>query len=195
MFKNKKTYTKHSLITKIALPFVAAATLAACASPSRDLPTVAQVDVQRYAGTWYEIARLPMPFQKQCAANVSAQYSLNPDNTITVLNRCQRTDGTWSQAEGLARPQNTTNSRLSVTFLPKALRWLPFGQSPYWVMALDDHYQYAMVGQPDRKYLWLLSRTPQMDEATYQKHLAQAKAQGYDVSQIIRTTHSQQEKP
>lgn len=173
--------------------FIIAATLTACAStpsmPQQDLPTVAQVDVARYAGTWYEIARLPMPFQKQCAANVTAQYSLNANNTITVLNRCQRADGTWSQAEGLARPKNQTNSRLSVSFLPKALRWLPFGQSPYWVMALDNDYQYAMIGQPNRKYLWLLSRTPQMDENVYQAYLFQAQAQGYDVSKVIRTTH------
>lgn len=164
-------------------------TLAACAAPRNDLSTVPQVDVQRYAGQWYEIARLPMPFQKQCAANVTATYTVNPDNSITVLNRCQRADGSWSQADGLARAQNAENTRLSVTFLPKAVRWLPVGRAPYWVMALDKDYRTAMVGQPNRKYLWLLSRTPQMDEQTYQTYLAQAKAQGYDLSDLIQTSH------
>ncbi|MDO5357425.1 MAG: lipocalin family protein [Conchiformibius sp.] len=157
------------------------------AAPLAELLTVDKVDVARYAGTWYEIAHLPMPFQKQCAAHVTARYTVNDNNTITVTNRCQKANGSWSEAEGLARPQNEGNSKLSVTFLPKWLRWLPFGRAPYWVMALDDNYETVMVGQPDRKYLWLLSRQPQMDEKVYQAYLQQAKAQGYDLSALIRT--------
>lgn len=155
-----------------------------------DLPplqTVDRVDIGRYAGTWYEIARLPMPFQKQCAANVTATYMPNPDNTVTVINRCLKADGNWSVAEGLARPQSDANNRLNVSFLPKVLRRLPFGKAPYWIMALDENYRTAMVGQPDRKYLWILSRTPQIDESVYQAYLKLAAEQGYDLSELIRT--------
>ncbi|WP_107993169.1 lipocalin family protein [Neisseria elongata] len=153
------------------------------------LQTVPQVDVQRYAGQWYEIARLPMPYQNQCVSDVTAFYKIKSKDTISVTNRCLKADGTWSAAEGLARVQNAENTKLSVTFLPKAIRWLPVGKAPYWVMALDSNYQYAMVGQPDRKYLWILSRTPNMDEAVYQAYLQQAIAQGYDLSGLIRTKH------
>lgn len=155
------------------------------------LSTVAQVDVARYSGQWYEIARLPMRFQAQCASDVSAHYRLNDNGSIAVTNRCRRADGSWDQAEGLARAQDGSNSRLRVTFLPKGLRWLPFGKAPYWILALDGNYQTAMVGEPGRRYLWLLSRTPQMDEAVYQAYLQQAQAQGYDLSALIHTRHSQ----
>ncbi|EGV35523.1 lipocalin family protein [Neisseria weaveri] len=152
-----------------------------------DLNTVARVDIERYAGTWYEIARLPMPFQKQCVSDVTATYTLNSDKTIKVTNRCKKADGSWSEAEGLARSQNESNSKLTVSFLPKSLRWLPVGKAPYWVMALDEGYENVMIGQPDRKYLWLLSRKPQMDETVYRSYLDQAESQGYDLSKLIRT--------
>ena len=155
------------------------------------LKTVPQVDVQRYAGQWYEIARLPMPYQDQCVSDVTATYRINSNDTISVTNRCLKSDGKWSVAEGLARAHNAENTKLSVTFLPKAIRWLPVGKAPYWVMALDSDYQYAMVGQPDRKYLWLLSRKPLMDETVYQSYLKQAQEQGYDLSALIRTKHGQ----
>ncbi|OFR07560.1 hypothetical protein HMPREF2907_03720 [Neisseria sp. HMSC055H02] len=153
------------------------------------LQTVPQVDVQRYAGQWYEIARLPMPYQSHCVSDVTAFYKIKNKDTISVTNRCLKADGTWSAAEGLAYVQNAENTKLSVTFLPKAIRWLPVGKAPYWVMALDSNYQYAMIGQPDRKYLWLLSRKPSMDESVYQAYLQQAKEQGYDLSALIRTKH------
>lgn len=163
--------------------------LCACSNP--DLKTVAQVDVQRYSGQWYEIARLPMPFQNQCAAQVTAHYTVNADNSITVRNRCQRADGSWSEAEGLAWADNPENNRLRVSFLPQALRWLPFGRAPYWIMALDQDYQNAMIGQPQRQYLWLLSRTPHMKQEIYHAYLKQAEAEGYDLKDLIQT---QQEK-
>lgn len=173
--------------------FVAAALIAISAyaqdSKTAPLSTVDYVDIDRYAGTWYEIARLPMPYQNQCAANVTAEYRPNDDGTITVINRCQKVDGNWSVAEGLAKATSEDNSQLTVTFLPKIIRWLPIGQAPYWVMGLDDEYQTAMVGQPDRKYLWLLSRTPVMDSATYTAYLDKAKAEGYQLDGLIKTKH------
>ncbi|QEY26557.1 lipocalin family protein [Neisseria zalophi] len=174
----------------IRLLFSATIALSAAVVLADDLPaleTVAEVDLAKYSGKWYEIARLPMPYQKQCAANVSATYIPNANGTIRVINRCLADNGSWSEAEGLAKPQNEANSKLSVTFMPKALRWLPIGKAPYWVMALDENYETAMVGQPDRKYLWILSRKPQMDEAVYQAYLKQAQEQGYDLSTLIHT--------
>lgn len=174
--------------------FLLGAVCCAASAQAERLPplqTVPHVDVHRYAGQWYEIARLPMPYQNQCASDVTAFYQIKSKGTISVTNRCLKADGNWSVAEGLARVQNAENTKLSVTFLPKAMRWLPVGKAPYWVMALDSDYQYAMVGQPDRKYLWLLSRKPNMDEAVYHAYLQQAQAQGYDLSTLIRTKHGQ----
>lgn len=177
------------MLRRLAMLMGLATALPALAKPAL-LHTVNHVDVARYSGTWYEIARLPMPYQKACAANVTAHYALNDNGSIIVTNRCQKADGSWMQAQGRARAEDDSNSRLSVTFLPAALRWLPVGHAPYWVMALDEDYRTAMVGQPDRKYLWLLSRTPHMDEHVYQAYLQQAQQQGYDLSELMRTPHS-----
>ncbi|UOO78139.1 lipocalin family protein [Neisseria sp. Dent CA1/247] len=189
-----KLLTEGECVMKMKGLFLLGAVCCAASAQAEGLPplqTVPQVDVQRYAGQWYEIARLPMPYQNQCASDVTAFYQIKSKDTISVTNRCLKADGTWSVAEGLARVQNAENTKLNVTFLPKAIRWLPVGKAPYWVMALDSDYQYAMVGQPDRKYLWLLSRKPNMDEAVYQAYLQQAQAQGYDLSTLIRTKHGQ----
>ncbi|MDO4904749.1 MAG: lipocalin family protein [Lautropia sp.] len=181
-----KKYGMHLYIA----PVIMAVALPAMASEA-SLTTVAAVDVERYAGRWYEIARLPMPYQDQCASDTTATYHVNADGTLQVLNRCRQADGSWSQAEGLARSKNPDNSRLSVTFLPKALRWLPVGQADYWIMALDKDYQHALIGQPSRKYLWLLSRKPVMDETIHQAYLKQAREAGYDLSRMIRSPHHQ----
>lgn len=162
-------------------------TINAYAKTDKPLQTVDYVDVERYMGKWYEIARLPMPYQQQCVADVSANYHLNADGSITVINRCQKSDGGWSVSEGLAKAVSQDNSKLTVTFLPKWLRWLPVGDAPYWVMALDDDYQSAMVGQPSREYLWILSRTPVLDGNTYQAYLDKAVAQGYKLDGLIET--------
>ncbi len=154
---------------------------------NQPLQTVDFVDVERYMGNWYEIARLPMPYQKQCVANVTANYHLNDDGSITVTNRCQTASGDWSVSQGLAKAVSDDNSKLTVTFLPKWLRWLPVGDAPYWVMALDDKYQTAMVGQPSREYLWILSRTPVMNNAVYEAYLNQAKDAGYRLDGLIET--------
>lgn len=180
-------YTKYLLIATALF----AVSAYAQSTKTKPLSTVDYVDIDRYAGTWYEIARLPMPYQSQCAANVTAEYRPNDDGTITVINRCQRFDGNWSVAEGLAQAVSEDNSKLTVTFLPKIIRWLPIGKAPYWVMALDDDYQTAMVGQPNRKYLWLLSRTPVMDNATYTAYLDKARAEGYKLDELIETVQNE----
>jgi apolipoprotein D and lipocalin family protein len=169
--------------------------LAACASPgapaaSAALPplkTVAQVDLQRYLGTWYEIARMPFGIQdRNCARATSATYSARDDGAIDVLNRCQRADGTVFAAAGLATVvDRTSNARLEVTFLPRWLRWLPVGRGDYWVIELAPDYSYVVVGEPQRRYLWILARTPTLDAATLRGIVARLPAHGYDPARLV----------
>lgn len=155
------------------------------------LPTVAALDLQRYLGTWYEIDRLPMRHEPADATDVSAHYSLDADGAISVCNRCLH-QGELEQAIGQARPIDESNSRLEVTFLPPGLRWLPFTKGDYWVMLVDAGYTSALVGSPDRNYLWLLARQPRMDETTRQHYIGYARQQGFAVDQLIHTPHTGQ---
>jgi len=159
------------------------ATLSACAhAPSGPpLRTVEKVDLSRYAGTWYEIATIPMSFQKGCVA-VTATYTPLPDGEIEVVNRCrkERLDGPERSATGKAWPVDATNARLEVRFF-----W-PF-KGDYWIIDLGPDYEYAVVGHPERKYLWILSRTPAMDEKTYEAILSRLREQSYDLSRLERT--------
>nr|WP_309594028.1 lipocalin family protein [Moraxella osloensis] len=148
---------------------------------------VQSVDLNRYAGKWYEIARLPMFFQRNCASDVTATYTLQPTGKVEVNNQCMGKDGKPMQSIGEASKNGDSGSKLKVTFLPQGLRWLPVGKADYWVLALDPNYNHALVGTPNQKYLWILSRTPTMDEATYQTMVATAKSQGYDVSKLQKT--------
>lgn len=150
---------------------------------------VDQVDIQRYAGKWYEIAHLPMYFQRKCVSNISAQYTVNADQTIGVLNSCRIENGEMISSEGVAYPQNQGNSKLKVSFLPTGLTWIPFTKGHYWVLRVDPEYKVALVGGPSTKYLWILSREPQLDEATYQSYLDTAKYYGYDITKLIKLPH------
>lgn len=148
---------------------------------------VEKVNLEKYTGQWYEIAHLPMFYQRHCASNTKAQYTLNPDNTMTVFNSCRKADGKLMSATGVAYSQNSGNSELKVSFLPKGLRWIPFTKGDYWVLRLDPDYKVALVGDPSRKFLWILSREPQLDDATYQSYLDTAKSFGYDLKPLIKT--------
>ncbi|AXY60976.1 lipocalin family protein [Acinetobacter sp. WCHAc010052] len=150
---------------------------------------VDQVDIQKYAGKWYEIAHLPMYFQRKCVSNISAQYTVNADQTMGVLNSCRIENGEMISSEGVAYPQNQGNSKLKVSFLPPGLRWIPFTKGHYWVLRVDPEYKVALVGGPSTKYLWILSREPQLDEATYQSYLETAKHYGYDITKLIKLPH------
>lgn len=151
---------------------------------------VPSVDLNRYMGKWYEIARLPMFFQRNCASDVTAIYTMKPNGAVEVNNQCMGKDGKPMQSIGEATQANNTGSKLKVTFLPQGLRWLPVGKANYWVLELDANYQYALVGTPDNKYLWVLSRTPTLSEGTYQQLVATAKSQGYDVSKLQKTVQN-----
>jgi apolipoprotein D and lipocalin family protein len=144
------------------------------------LPVFEKVDLKRYIGKWYEIARLPMFFERNCVSDVTAEYSLRPDGKIGVLNQCRQKDGTLSTARGTARVvDQSTNAKLKVTFF-----W-PFS-GDYWILELGPNYEYALVGEPRRKCLWILSRQPDLDEETYLKLVTKAKFLGFDTSRLTR---------
>lgn len=155
----------------------------------KPLEVVPSVDLSRYAGTWFEIARIPNKFQKNCAGEVTATYTLLDKGEIKVLNQCRKKNGDVEQAEGKARPsgKENPNTKLKVRFAPSGLSFLPFVWGDYWIIDLAPDYTYAVVGEPDRKYLWILSRYAKMDEETYRKILDKITAQGYDTSKIVRT--------
>ena len=155
--------------------------------------TVDSVDLKKYAGTWYEIGRLPMYFQRNCAGDVTANYTQKTDGSgIIVTNKCKAEDGSEIIAEGLAKPDNDTGSKLKVTFLPSWIRWLPVGRADYWVLARDSDYKTALVGTPDKDYLWLLARSPNVSQETYAKYRQIAQQQGYDLKEFQLTAQSNQ---
>jgi apolipoprotein D and lipocalin family protein len=160
---------------------------------NQPLEVVPSVDLHRYVGTWYEIARLPNSFQKKCVSDVTATYTLLDDGTLKVVNRCRKADGEMTEAEGKARRSSPDepSSKLEVRFAPGWLSWLPFVWGNYWVIDLADDYSYAVVGEPNREYLWILSRTPHMDDAVYTRTLETIKSKGYDTSALVKTTQGQ----
>jgi apolipoprotein D and lipocalin family protein len=146
------------------------------------LEAVASVDVERYMGKWYEIARYPTSFQDGCYA-VTAEYALRDNGTVSVLNTCREADGRTikSRIEGFAAvADKTTNAKLTVYF------FYPFG-APYWIIDLDEDYQYAVVGEPTRRFLWILSRTPVLDPAIYEGILQRLPEKGYDPARLELT--------
>jgi apolipoprotein D and lipocalin family protein len=153
------------------------------------LRVVPSVDLPRYAGLWYEVARLPNRFEEKCAGDVTAEYTPKGTDRLKVVNRCRKRDGELTEAVGEARlaERKGPNAKLKVRFAPGFLSFLPFVWGDYQIMELAPDYSYAVVGAPDRKYLWFLSRTPRMDEATYQRLAEAARSQGFDVSRLVRT--------
>ncbi|MEW6052333.1 MAG: lipocalin family protein [Nitrospirota bacterium] len=146
------------------------------------LKVVSHIDLQRYTGVWYEIARYPNSFQEGCVAS-TATYTLRKDGRIDVLNQCRKhtLDGPVVYAKGKATVvDQKTNAKLKVTFF-----WPFYG--PYWIIDIGHDYEYAVVGHPERKYLWILSRTPRMDESLYRGILERLKLQEYDVGRLLKT--------
>jgi apolipoprotein D and lipocalin family protein len=166
----------------VLIAVMAAGTAATVRAASKPLEVVPRVDLQRYLGTWYEIATIPQRFQKGCVG-VTAHYALRDDGDIDVVNVCRKEtlDGKESLIRGKAWVvDKTTNAKLKVRFF-----W-PFAGA-YWIIELDKDYQWAVVGHPGRNYYWILSRTPQMDPAVYDELVRRAAAKGYDTSRIKRT--------
>ena len=154
---------------------------AACAD-DEDRPavrTVEAVDLERYAGLWHQVALIPNRFQKQCVRGTTAEYLLRKDGRITVLNRCTRENGERDEAEGLAKIENdATSAELKVSFV-SFFGWRPFW-GDYWVLGLGPDYDWAAVGTPDRKYGWILARTPTIADETLEEIFGVFERNGYD---------------
>lgn len=148
-----------------------------------ELKTVTNIDLQKYSGTWYEIARLPNSFEKGLK-NITATYEVIDKNHVRVINKgVKENDGTVSTARGKAKVPNLREpGKLKVTFF-----WPFYGK--YWIFHLDEKdYQYALVGHPNRNFFWILARKPKIDEALYQSLLKIATDNGFDVSKVIQPT-------
>jgi apolipoprotein D and lipocalin family protein len=166
--------------------------LAAQTSPSpQALPavtTIDSLDVPRYMGTWYEIAKFPNRFQAKCVANTRARYLAQTDGSVQVLNSCTTADGSTIDALGKAIQVGAmTSPKLQVRFAPAWLSWLPMVWGDYWVIDLDADYQLAAVSDAKREYLWVLSRTPQANAKAYDALLDRLKAQHFDVKNLEPT--------
>lgn len=171
--------------SSIFLSVITTMVLAGMAAVDRrgELEVVGAVDLSRYAGRWYEIARLPNRFEKKCADSVTATYTLRSDGKVEVVNRCRKANGEYTTARGKAKiVDKKTNAKLKVTFF-----WPFYGD--YWILDLGPNYEYAVVGAPNRDYLWILSRTPQLDEQLYQRLLRKMATRGFATDQMIRTSH------
>ena len=155
--------------------------MAAAGYGSEPLATVPRVDLTRYVGTWYEIARYPNAFQKKCERDTTAKYTLLPNGMIEVVNSCRRVDGSINTVHGKAKVvDRSSNARLKVTFF-----WPFYGD--YWIIGLAADYRYAIVGEPERKYLWILSRTPKMSDQDYAEALEKIRSAGYEAARLMRT--------
>lgn len=157
---------------------------------SAPLKTVKHVEINRYLGTWFEIFRLPIKYEDVAARDITATYSLNENGSIKVDNRCIDKDGQPAQAVGEAKPVDASNARLTVSFLPEYLRWIPYTKGDYWIIRLDDDYKMSLVGTPDRKYLWLLAREHDLAEDVRDDYMATARDQGFDLTQMITPLQS-----
>ena len=179
-------FSRTSLISTLGLLLICFGSFQVFAQQSdQNVRTIATLDVPRYLGTWYEIAKFPNWFQKKCVSNTKAVYSAKPDGNLRVLNSCKTAAGETSEAEGLARQIGSKNSpKLEVRFAPEWLSFLPLVWGDYWVIDLDPQYQLAAVSDPRREYLWVLSRTPQPDPKSYADLLQRLKQQQFDIQKL-----------
>ena len=184
------SYLRTSLITLLGLLLICLGSSQVMAQQSdQTVKTISALDVPRYLGTWYEIAKFPNWFQKKCVSNTKAVYTARPDGNLRVLNSCKTAGGETSEAEGLARQIGAKDSpRLEVRFAPEWLSFLPLVWGDYWVIDLDPQYQVAAVSDPRREYLWVLSRSPQIDPKVYADLLQRLKQQQFDIQKLELTT-------
>ena len=158
------------------------------AEPPR-VTALPSLDVAAYMGTWYQVAWFPNRFQAQCVADTRATYRPLPNGQIEVLNRCRLADGTVDDIVGIARPAGSVieggqlkPAQLEVSFLPAAVRWLPVGWGRYWVLRLADDGRYAVVSEPTKQYLWVLSRAPKLAAADESAIRSQLEQLGFDLT-------------
>ena len=185
-FTPSPTLRQLALSLALLSPFAASAQTSA---PPEPLQTIARLDVGRYLGPWYEIAKFPNRFQRQCVADTSALYRLRDDGQLDVINRCRQANGEVAEAVGRARQDGPADSpKLKVRFAPAWLSWLPMVWGNYWVIDLDADYQLVAVSEPSREYLWVLSRTPTVEAGVYQALLGRLREKGFEVGRLERTT-------
>ncbi|WP_319239446.1 lipocalin family protein [uncultured Propionivibrio sp.] len=152
------------------------------------LTTIATLDVPRYMGRWHEIAKYPNRFQKQCVGSTQAEYSLEPDGRVRVLNRCRVEGGGTQEAIGIARQAGDADSaKLKVRFAPAWLSFLPWVWGDYWVIDLDRDYQLVAVSEPTRQFLWILSRTPTVAPENLNALVHRLRDKGFDIDKLEMT--------
>ena len=168
------------------IAFVFTTTMAGEKEKSDTPTTVESVDLNRYTGLWYEIARLPNRFQKKCVRDVTANYRLLPDGKIEVVNRCLQSGGEADEITGIAKVVDTvSNSRLKVSFfrpLGISLFW-----GDYWIIGLGVNYEYAVIGTPDRKYGWILARQSSLEQKQLDEIFNLLRQQGYQPEGFVMT--------
>lgn len=169
------------LLTVVAL--ACTSLLSACNEEYAPLATVEKVDLNRYIGKWYQVAFIPNKFQSMCVADTQAEYQRD-DDQIRVINRCRTKDGSIEEANGVAKlVEASGNAKLRVSF------FRPF-YGNYWVLDLDPNYQWVLVGEPSRKYGWILSRSAQLDRSIQEKVLTKAATLGYNINQFQNSAQS-----
>lgn len=152
---------------------------------ANELSVVPKVDLERYLGKWYEIARFDNKYQKECLKS-AAEYSKMGDELIQIKNSCTLADGKMKEVIGRARVEDkATNAKLKVNFVPPFLRFFGIGWGHYWIIDLDENYHYVVVSEPKKSSLWILSRTPDMSKATYEGIINRLMAKGFDTSKLI----------
>jgi apolipoprotein D and lipocalin family protein len=182
------TLTHFGVAALLALSSLQASAQTTVATELPPVQTIAELDVPRYMGTWHEIAKFPNRFQAKCTANTRARYLAQTDGTVQVLNSCTTADGSTIDALGLAKQiGSATSPQLQVRFAPAWLGWLPMVWGDYWVIDLDTNYQLAAVSDAKREYLWVLSRTPQVNAKAYEALLERLKAQHFEVQKLQPT--------
>ena len=185
---NNKLLYRWFLAGCMAVSWVAAQASAKTEAPnlaSGPLVTVPGLDVARYMGTWYEIAKFPNYFQRKCVRNTRADYQLQANSMVLVTNRCIKEDGTTDEAVGAARQIGPASSpKLEVRFAPAWMSFLPAVWGNYWVVDLDPDYQLVAVSEPQREYLWVLARTPQVSPDAYGALLQRLQKQGFDLQKL-----------
>lgn len=155
---------------------------------SDELLTVAEFDSQRYLGRWHQIALLPNRFQAKCVDQTTADYARGESGELVVTNQCRNAKSETVQVVGEARVNQKYRdpARLQVRFAPRWLSWLDSVWGDYWVISVDPDYQTALVGSPDRRFLWILARQPSLNSLAYAELVSLAKAQGFDIDKLKR---------
>jgi len=186
------TLARLALLGAVAAWMVLSA--ATAAPPVRPVP---QLDLQRYAGTWFEIARLPNGLQERCVGDATATYWPVDAHTVRLVQRCRESGGQWSVMVGdaVAEEGDASGARLRLSYMPAWLRWWPQTSARHWVVLLDDDYRYAVVSDPARRSLWILARTPSLDRGTYAGIVDILRNLKYPVDRLVATPQRAEQHP